>query len=218
MEQLIINNGFVKLPRTILEWEWYDHPDVFRVYIHLLLKANYAPAKWRGITILEGEHITSINKLSKELEMSEFKVRESLSKLKTTCYIEINTTNKFTRLRLIKSSLYNNNLDVNLKQIQDKTSIKTQPKPNQTTTNDNNKEKKEIEEKKEFLKNEVFKFSKEFSKEHLDTFYDYWTIENKQTGRLKFEDEVFWNLEIKLKSWKVFPKLNDKRKLCKNRP
>ena len=51
MEQLKINNGFVKLPRTILEWEWYDHPDVFRIYIHLLIKVNYAPARWRGMDI-----------------------------------------------------------------------------------------------------------------------------------------------------------------------
>ena len=148
MENLIVNNGFVKLSRSILEWEWYDHPDVFRIYIHLLIKANYAPAKWRGIEIFEGEHITSINKLSKELLMSEFKVRESLLKLKNTCYIEVSSTNKFTRLKLVKSAFYNNSSDVNHKQIPYPTTNKSQSNQEQTTTNKKNKEKKEIEERK----------------------------------------------------------------------
>jgi hypothetical protein len=218
MENLIVNNGFVKLSRSILDWEWYDHPDVFRIYIHLLIKANYAPAKWRGIEIFEGEHITSISNLSKELFMSEFKVRASLSKLKNTFYIDVITTNKFTRLKLLKSVVFNNSSDINPKQISYPTPNKTQSNQEQTTTNKKNKEKKEIEERKEFFKNEIFKFSKEFSNDHLIKFYDYWSTKSRHTGRLKFEEVKEWNLELKLKSWIVFPTLTEKRLLSKNRP
>lgn len=218
MENLIVNNGFVKLSRSILEWEWYDHPDVFRIYIHLLIKANYAPAKWRGIEILEGEHITSINKLSKELLMSEFKVRESLMKLKNTFYIKVTTTNKFTRLRLINSTVYNNNVEINHKQILDQTSNKSQSNQEQTATNKNKIEKKELEERKEIFKNEILKFSKDFSTEHLTKFYEYWSTENRHTGRLAFEEYNKWNLELKLKTWVMFPKLTEKRPFSKNRP
>lgn len=218
MENLVMNNGFVKLSRSILEWEWYDHPDVFRIYIHLLIKANYAPAKWRGIEIFEGEHITSINKLSKELLMSEFKVRESLLKLKNTSYIDVITTNKFTRLKLVKSVVYNNSADINHKQISGLTSNKSQSNQEQTATNKKNKEKKEIEERKEIFKNEIFKFSKEFSNDHLIQFYDYWSTENRHTGRLAFEEENKWNLELKLKRWIVYPKITEKGLLSKNRP
>ena len=218
MENLIVNNGFVKLSRSILDWEWYDHPDVFRIYIHLLIKANYAPAKWRGIDIFEGEHITSINKLSKELLMSEFKVRESLLKLKNTSYVEVTATNKFTRLKLVKSVVYNNSSDMNRKQISYPTTNKSQSNQEQTTTNKKTKEKKEIEERKEFFKNEILKFSNEFSNDHLIKFYDYWSTENRHTGRLKFEEEKKWNLELKLKIWVVYPKGIEKRSLSKNRP
>ena len=145
MEQLLINNGFVKLPRSILNWEWYDHPDVSRMYIHLILKVNYAPAKWRGLEILEGEHITSINKLSIELLMSEFKVRESLTKLKNTNYIEITTTNKFTIVKLIKSRLFENEKNTNHNQIKNEPTMKLKTNQKQTTTNNNNKELIEIE-------------------------------------------------------------------------
>ena len=218
MEQLKINNGFVKLPRTILEWEWYDHPDVFRIYIHLLIKVNYAPARWRGMDILEGEHITSTAKLSKELNMSEFKVRESLSKLEKTGFLKKTTTNKFTKLKLLQYGADLNNTDVKLKQNAVQTTSKVQPNQNQTTIKKNNKENIEVEERKEVFKNKILNFSKNFSKQHLDGFYEYWNIENKQTGRLRFEEEKSWNLESKLKSWVVFPKPKEKRTLTKNRP
>ena len=218
MEQLKINNGFVKLPRTILEWEWYDHPEVSRVYIHLLLKVNYAPARWRGIDILEGEHITSTAKLSTELNMSEFKVRESLSKLEKTGFIKKTTTNKFTKLKLLQYGADSNNTDLKLKQNTVQTPDKVQPNQNQTTTKKNNKENKEVEERKEVFKNEILKFSNTFSKQHLDGFYDYWSTENKKIGRLKFEEEKSWNLESKLKSWVVFPKPKKKKTFTKNRP
>ncbi|MDD3003792.1 hypothetical protein [Flavobacterium sp.] len=218
MEQLKINNGFVKLPRTILEWEWYDHPDVFRIYIHLLIKVNYAPARWRGMDILEGEHITSTAKLSEELNMSEFKVRESLSKLEKTGFLKKTTTNKFTKLKLLQYGADLNNTDVKLKQNAVQTTSKVQPNQNQTTIKKNNKENIEVEERKEVFKNKILNFSKNFSKQHLDGFYEYWNIENKQTGRLRFEEEKSWNLESKLKSWVVFPKPKEKRTLTKNRP
>ena len=41
-------NGFISLHRRIIEWEWYTEPDTFRVFIHLLMMANHAPAKVRG--------------------------------------------------------------------------------------------------------------------------------------------------------------------------
>ena len=218
MEQLKINNGFVKLPRTILEWEWYDHPDVFRIYIHLLIKVNYAPARWRGIDILEGEHITSTGKLSMELNLSEFKVRESLSKLEKTGFLKKTTTNKFTKLKLLQYGADADKMDLKLRQNAVQTPDKLQPNQNQTTTNKNNKENKEVEERKEVFKNEILKFSNTFSRQHLDGFYDYWSTENKETGRLKFEAEKNWDLESKIKSWVVFPKPKEKKTFTKNRP
>lgn len=38
--------GFINLHRKILDWEWYDDINVFRVFTHLLLTVNWTPAKW----------------------------------------------------------------------------------------------------------------------------------------------------------------------------
>ena len=218
MEDSIYNKGFVKLNRSLLDWEWYDHNVVPRVFVHLLLKVNYSQGNWQGHSISEGEHITSIKRLSSDLNLSEFKIRDALKKLVETNYLKIESTNKFTKVILVESIVYSKNYIEKLEQNSIQTTNNSKTTQNQTTTNKKEKEKIEMEEKKEIFKNEVFKFSKVFSKEHLDGFYNYWSLEIRQTGRLKFEHEKFWDLEQKLTNWKVFQSPNLNKKLIKNRP
>ena len=77
-------DGWIKLHRKILEWEWYSDANTFRLFIHLLLKANHQDTKWRGITIKRGQVLTSIRKLAKELKLTEKQIRGALQKLKRT--------------------------------------------------------------------------------------------------------------------------------------
>ena len=44
------NEGFVKLPRTLLDWRWYTEPNALRLYIHLLLKANFKEIVWKNVS------------------------------------------------------------------------------------------------------------------------------------------------------------------------
>ena len=219
MEKLSTNHGFVKLPRSILDWEWYDHPDVSRVYLHILLKVNYKPMNWRGISIGIGEHITSIEKLSTSLSLSKHKTRESLIKLSETGFIKVEPTNQFTKVIVLNLDDYGLVEGHSQKPIEHQNSSQntnsSKTTQNQTKTN---KKEEEIEERKEFFKNEILKFSNSFSKVHLEGFYEYWSIENKQTGRLKFEEEFKWNIEMKITSWKDFSKKTEKKKLTTNRP
>ena len=72
-----------------------------------------------------------------------------------------------------------------------------------------------MKKEKNFLK---MKFSNKYPNYHLIKFYNYWSTENRHTGRLAFEEENKWNLELKLKSWVVYPTLTEKCLLSKNRP
>jgi hypothetical protein len=63
-------NGFIKLHRQLLDWEWYSDNNTFRVFIHCLLKANYKDKNWKGIQIKRGQFVTSTSKLSTELGLS----------------------------------------------------------------------------------------------------------------------------------------------------
>ena len=76
--------GFINLHRKILDWEWYDDINVFRVFTHLLLTVNWTPAKWHGIEIHPGQKITSRETLATETGLSIRQVRTALEKLQKT--------------------------------------------------------------------------------------------------------------------------------------
>jgi DNA-binding transcriptional MocR family regulator len=89
-------SGYVKLYRTLLWWQWYQNPNVFRLYIHILLKASFKDFNFEGKFYKAGSVITSRKKLSEELGISEWQVLTAIEKLRSTGEISVTTTNKFT--------------------------------------------------------------------------------------------------------------------------
>ena len=76
--------GFILLHRRLLGWEWYGDGNTMRVFIHLLLKANFEPKKWRGVTVGRGQCATSLAEIAGELGLSERNVRTAIKHLKST--------------------------------------------------------------------------------------------------------------------------------------
>ncbi len=74
------NKGFIKLDRSILEWEWYHDPIISRVFLHIILKCNHTKKEWQGITIQRGSFVTGRKQLSVELKISERSIRTALNK------------------------------------------------------------------------------------------------------------------------------------------
>jgi hypothetical protein len=98
--------GWIKIHRKLIDWEWYDDANTFRLFIHCLLKCNHEPKHWRGVNVERGTFITSNNKLSKELKLSIKQIRLSINKLKRTNEIAIESTNQFTIIQVIKYDDY----------------------------------------------------------------------------------------------------------------
>lgn len=90
------NRGWIKLHRQMLDWEWYDDTNVFRVFMHLLLKANYEPSRYHGFSIPAGGLVIGRETLAKETFLSERQVRTALDKLKSTNEIAIKSNNHFS--------------------------------------------------------------------------------------------------------------------------
>lgn len=78
------NNGFIKIHRDILGWEWYGDINTKVLFIHLILTANYKEMKWRGHLIERGERAVSFSTLAKETGLSIKMVRTAISHLETT--------------------------------------------------------------------------------------------------------------------------------------
>jgi len=75
---------FLKLYKKMLNWEWYDDLNTFRLFMHCLLKANWKAGSWHGIEYDAGEFITSLPTLAEETSLSVRQIRVALSHLKMT--------------------------------------------------------------------------------------------------------------------------------------
>ncbi len=143
-------DGWVSFHRKIKEWEWYTDPNTFRLFFHLVLEANHAKGKWRGIEIDRGQHLTSTNKLSEALNLSPKQIRLALKKLENTGEMAIKTTNKYTLVTVANYDLYQDND----KQRANKQEHEGQSKDKQRATNNNDNNKKNVKEVVAYL-NEV---------------------------------------------------------------
>jgi len=89
-------SGWIKLHRSIQDWELYTDVNTFRLFMHMLLKTNHIDKNWRGINILRGQFISGRKQLALETGLSEQQVRTSLNRLKSTNEISTQSTNTFT--------------------------------------------------------------------------------------------------------------------------
>jgi len=92
----MLENGYVKLHRSLLTWEWYSDHNTCRLFVHLLLTANYEDKQWRGVEIKRGQRICSRATLAEETGLSERSVRTALNHLETTKEVAKITTPKYT--------------------------------------------------------------------------------------------------------------------------
>lgn len=77
-------NGYIKMHRSISEWEWYKDTNTKSVFIHLLISANFEKTKFKGIDIDVGQCMFSLDGLGSALNLSKQEVRTALNHLKST--------------------------------------------------------------------------------------------------------------------------------------
>ena len=99
-------NGFIKLHRKIIDWEWYDDINTKTLFIHILLMANYEDRKWHGETVKRGSFLTSYQTLATQTGLTMQQVRTSIKKLLSTNDITKVTSNKNTVIIVPNYNLY----------------------------------------------------------------------------------------------------------------
>jgi hypothetical protein len=170
-----MEEGWIKLHRKILQWEWFQDDKTFRVFLYLLLSANHKDKKWKGVDVKRGQLITGRVSIAKSVGISERSVRTCLNRLKTTNELTIKTTNRFSIITITKYEEYQISNNQNDQQ-------NDQPTANKRPTNDHNQElknekNKEKEEEKEILISEIQKQKED----------EEWIIQNRK------EAEEFFN-------------------------
>jgi hypothetical protein len=153
-------SGFITLHRRLLDWEWYSDINTKTLFIHCLLKANWEDKNWKGIDVKRGSFITSYDGLSKETKLTVQQIRTAIFKLTKTQEVNIQTTNKYTLLTVVKYEDYQG--------LENKPTSKQQTnntQPNKQTTTTNNITNKPLEQlttnNNDYIsKKEIFNFKK----------------------------------------------------------
>ena len=95
-------NGYIKIDRGILDWEWWDDDKVLRLWLTILLMANWEDKRWKGKDIKRGSFWTSIPKLMKFSGLSYQEVRTALCKLVSTGEITDEATGSGRLITVVK--------------------------------------------------------------------------------------------------------------------
>ena len=139
-----MNAGFILLYRQITEWEWYSNPNTFRVFLHILLKANYTDGRFEGREIRRGQLVTSLPSLSKQTMLTIQQVRTALDHLKSTGEITDKAYSKYRVITVVKYDEYqSDNRQINSQSTGNQQADNRQSTGNQQQYNNNNKGIKE---------------------------------------------------------------------------
>ena len=101
-----MQNGFIKLDRAVLDWEWYKDATTSRVWFHLLLIANYEEKQFQGTIIKRGQAVISYSKIASDLDISIQQARTAISHLKSTGEITVISYPKFSVVTIKKYNEY----------------------------------------------------------------------------------------------------------------
>ena len=144
-----MNEGYIKLSRKMLDWEWYSDINTTRLFIHLIFKANWKDGRFQGVEIPRGSLVTSLGNLATETGLSIREVRTSLNHLKTTGEVTSKRHAKFSVISIKNYCLYQDIDKQNDKQV---TSERQASDKQSTTIEEIKKERREETKKKRVSK------------------------------------------------------------------
>jgi len=221
MWDFYIMEGWIKLHRKFIDWEWFQDKNMVHLFLYLLLSANHKDNKWQGVDIKRGQLITGINKLNEKTKISIQSIRTCLSKLKSTGEITIEPTSKYSIITIFNYDSYQTLETATNKQNNKESTSDQQTTNKQLTTNNNEKKDKNVKNNMDVRKSKFYSLLVPYVSEYNNTlvkaFYDYWTEPNKSKSKMKFELQQTWDLNLRLKNWagrnKDFEKNNSEEKL-----
>lgn len=199
--------GWIKLHRSLKDWEWYSDINATRLLVHLLVSVNYEDKKWKGILIESGSMVLSWNSLSNSCGLSIQQCRTSMNKLKKSKEVTIKSTNKYQVVSLVKWKELQNESELVNKQTNNQITSNQQSNNKQVTTTKeyNNKRNKEIKNLLEYrmseFKNSLQSYLEEYSKDMLNDFYLYWTEKKPKGRKMRFEMEKTFDVSRRLQRW-----------------
>lgn len=197
---------FIKLYEQILDWEWYHDINTFRLFIHLLLKANYKDSEFKGMTIHRGQLVTSLRSLAANTSLSIRQVRDSLEHLILTGEVTNKSYTKYRVITINRYDDYQSSDKQNDKQMTNNTADKRQ-----TNDKQNGNAYRNIEYKNYRNIEKENSPSESKRKDEDDLFDQFWSAYPRKTGKqdamkawksLKVDAALAADIMTGLSAWK----------------
>lgn len=102
----VLAGNYIKINRSMLDWEWYTDINTTRLFIHLILRANWKDGKFKGTTVPRGSLVSSFRKLADETSLTEREVRTAISHLKSTHEVTHKGHSKYSVFTVVNYDKY----------------------------------------------------------------------------------------------------------------
>lgn len=89
-----------------MKWGWYRDGNTCRLFLHMILKANYKDGEYQGMTIPRGAFVSSYPELAQEIGLSVKNIRTALEHLKKTGEVAVSRHSKFSVFTVKNYSVY----------------------------------------------------------------------------------------------------------------
>jgi hypothetical protein len=202
-------SGWIKLFRSIEgHWLWPKNKPLtqFEAWIMILIEVNHVDEKVRigndFFTCKRGEKLYSLDTWAALFCWNKSKVRRFFNLLHRDSMIVLKSERKTTRITVCNYDTYQGERNT------DETKMKRERNADETQMTPI-KECKELKNDKNIVIEKIQKdfyqsltpFVKEFGRDVLREFYEYWSEPNKSKTKIKFQLEKTWDTRLRLLRW-----------------
>lgn len=184
-------DGWIKIHRSLADWEWITNPIMVSVWIHFLIDANFENRRFQGTVIKRGQLPLGREQYAERCGISEQQLRSCINRLKSTNEITTQSTSHGTIVTICQYELYQSGFDESTNESTNNLT-NNQPAINQQSTTP--KELKNIRTKEVCVftppkVEEVMTYCKE-RKNNVDPnkFIDFYTSKGWMVGKNKMKD------------------------------
>lgn len=102
-------NGFIKIERKLLDWEWWSDINTTRLFIFLLLSANWRDRKCKGVNVPRGSVDITLPQISTGTGLTIRQSRTALEHLKSTGEVTVQRHHFFSIITIVNYDYYQSN-------------------------------------------------------------------------------------------------------------
>lgn len=175
--------GYIILHKKLLEWQYYQNPNMVLLFIHLLLIANE-----------EGNVNTTLKELERDTGLSIKVIRNCLAKLEKGMILGTKRAQKNTYLTICNFEDYK---ETKIKKGTKKGTILGTKNESSSPTNP----QANLDKRRDTFTEQLRPYVQIYGRDMVNDFWKYWTEPNKSKTRMRFELEKTWDLNLRMQRW-----------------